>query len=162
MLTDAAGGSGKRIIEKNRLKSILEAAFLEQLKEARNVHTERTAILARGYGEFLAHPGPAPFCEDMVLVFIPEMSQCRQDRIRCRLAKTAQGARANHPCKLIERLELLRRSVPIGDRIQYSQGLVEPHPARHTLSARFRMREFNEVSRDIDHAIVFIHHDHSA
>ena len=106
---------------------------------------------------------PAPSCQDMVLVFVAEVPEGCQDRIRGRLPETAYREHARimrASSSSVSRC--LFRPTPIGDRIENPQCLIEPDSAGHALSARFRVSEFNEVSRYIHHAIVFIHHHHSA
>ena len=47
-------------------------------------------------------------------------------------------------------------------RFRMRSDLFKPDPAGNALAARFRMRELDEVARDVDHAVVFVHHHHAA
>ncbi len=51
---------------------------------------------------------------------------------------------------------------PSGDAVQDAQFFVQAHAAGNTFATRFRIRELDEVAGNIDHAVVFVHHDHAA
>ncbi len=47
VLAHTPGGRGQGIVEHYRLERVVQPAFLKELQEARNVHVQRTAVLAR-------------------------------------------------------------------------------------------------------------------
>jgi hypothetical protein len=47
MLADAASGGRQRIIQNHGFECFFEAVFLVKLKEPRNIHVQRTTVLAR-------------------------------------------------------------------------------------------------------------------
>ena len=57
MLADAPGRAGQRIVQNHRLERILHPAFLIELEEARDVHVQRTAVLAGGESQLRADAG---------------------------------------------------------------------------------------------------------
>src|SRR5579872_1830390 len=49
-----------------------------------------------------------------------------------------------------------------GHTVQNAQALVQPDPAGYAFATRLGVSELDEIAGDVDHAIVFIHHDHAA
>src|SRR5579872_5404330 len=49
-----------------------------------------------------------------------------------------------------------------GHTVQNAQALVQPDPAGDAFATRLGVSELDEIAGDVDHAIVFIHHDHAA
>ncbi len=90
MLADAARGGRQRIVEHHQLEGVIEPVFLEQLEVAGDVHVEGTGILARREHQRLADARPASPLADVFFVFVAEISQRGQRRIRRRLAESAQ------------------------------------------------------------------------
>ena len=112
MLADAAGGSRQRIVHDDRFEGVGQAAFLVELQEARDVHVQRTAVLARRQGQILAHAGVAALRPDMVLELVAEMAQRGQDRVRAPTGR-ARTARCRGSCGPVRRV---RRDPPRGPR----------------------------------------------
>src|SRR5689334_11446252 len=90
------------------------------------------------------------------------MTKCRQNRIRSGLAQSAEGAFANVVAKLVEEIEMSRRTPTGGDLVQNTQALIKSDTTGNAFSAGFRMRELYEIASHVDHAVVFIHHHHPA
>src|ERR1700756_3491976 len=57
---------------------------------------------------------------------------------------------------------MMRSSCPFGDAIQNTHAFIQSDPARNAFSAGLRVGELDEVTGDINHAVVFVHHDHAA
>src|ERR1700752_3665843 len=57
---------------------------------------------------------------------------------------------------------MMRSSCPFGDAIQNTHAFIQSDPARNAFSAGLRVSELDEVTGDINHAVVFVHHDHAA
>ncbi len=53
-------------------------------------------------------------------------------------------------------------AVAFGDGVEDAERFVEAHAAWDALAAGLRVRELDEVAGDIDHAVVFVEHDHAA
>ena len=162
MLTNAARRSRQRIVHDDRFKRVLEPAFLVELEEARDVHVQRTAVLARRQRQVLTDAGAAALGLDVVLEFVVEVAQRGEDRIRRSLAEPAQRRVADHPGEFVQLGEVLLAAFALGDARQRAQRLVEADPARRALAARLGAGELDEVAGDVDHAIVVVHHHHAA
>ena len=130
MLTNASGRGRQWVIHDDRFERIRQASLLIELQEARNVHVERTAVLARCKREILTHAGPAALGADVVLEFVAEMAQRSQHRVRCRLAEPAERGVADHPAQFVEFGEILLATLTFGDARQGAQRLVETDAAR--------------------------------
>ena len=123
---------------------------------------ERAGVLARRERQVLAHAGPAPLRDDVVLELVAEVAQGREHRVRRALAEPAERRVADHPAQLVERLEVLVGRLAVREAVEDPQRLVEADPARDALAAALRVGELDEVAGDVDHAVVFVHDDHAA
>ncbi len=109
MLADAARGCGQRVVENHGLECVFEAAFLEELEEARNVHAQRATVFAGREGEFLADAGAAAMGDDVVFVLFAEVADGGEHGIGRGLAEAAERTLANHAAKLVEQRQVARR-----------------------------------------------------
>ena len=123
---------------------------------------QRTTVLAGRKRKLFAHAGLASPRHNVVLELGAEVAQRGQHRIRRRLSQAAQRALAYVTAQLIKQLQVMHRARAFGHAIQNPQGLIQSHPARNAFAARLGMRELDEVSLHVHHAVVFVHHNHAA
>src|SRR5215467_2824406 len=95
MLAYAASRGRKWIIENDREECFLQAAFLEQLQEARNVHVEGAAVLTGRKRQLLADSCGATVAHNVIFEFIAEVAKRSQHGIGRRLAESAERAIAD-------------------------------------------------------------------
>ena len=139
MLADAAGGCGQRVVEHDGFERVFEAAFLEEFKEARNVHAQRATVFAGRQRKLLADSGAAAMGEDVVLVLFAEVADSGEHRIGRGLAEAAERTFADHAAKFVEQCQdapSFRRPLVIALRMR--SALFEPDSARHALCRRIR------------------------
>ena len=162
MLADPAGRGRQRIVHDHGQEGVVEPPLLVELEEARDVHVQRAAVLARRQDEVLADAGAAALGPDVVLELVVEMAQRGEERVRRGLPERAERRVADHPPELVEVGEILLAPLALGDAGEDAQRLVQPDPAGRALAAGFGAGELDEVAGDVDHAIVFVHHHHAA
>ena len=162
MLADAARRGGQGIVEDHRLEGVVETARAVEREEARNVHAQRTTVLAGRQRQLLADAGAAAMRDNVVFVLVAEVANGGEHGVGRGLAEGAERTVANHAAKLIEKIEMLRCAAAGGDGVENAQGLVEADAARDAFAAGLGVREFDEVAGDVDHAVVFVHDDHAA
>src|SRR5579864_8252094 len=49
----------------------------------------------------------------------------------------------------------------LGDTVQNPKAFVQTYATRDALAAGFRVGELDKVAGNVDHAVVFVHHDHA-
>ena len=162
MLAHPARGRRQRIVHDDGEKRVLQPVLFVQLQEPRNVHVQRATVFAGRKRQFFAHAGLAAPRHDVVLELVTEMPQRGQYRIGRGLAQSAQRAIANVAAEFVEEVEVLRRARAFGDAVQNAQRFVQSNAAGNALAAGFGVGEFDEVTRHVHHAVVFIHHHHAA
>ena len=162
MLADTAGGGRQRVVHDDRFERVLQPPFLVQLQEARDVHVQRTTVLARRERQTLANAGAAALRADVVLEFVAEVAQRGQHGVGRGLAETAERGVADHPAQFVEFVQVLLTAFAFGDAREGAQRLVQSDPAGHAFAAGFGAGELDEVAGDVDHAVVFVHHHHAA
>src|SRR5271155_5020750 len=57
---------------------------------------------------------------------------------------------------------MVHASGAVGNAGQNAQTFVQPDAARNAFAARLRVGELHEVTGDVNHAVVFVHHHHAA
>ena len=162
VLAHASGRSRQRVVEDDAEEGLLQPVLLVELQEARDVHVQRARVLAWAQGEVLADTGAATLGQHVVLELVPEVAQAGEHRVGRTLAQPAERHVAGHAAELVELVEVLQRGRAVGEAVEHREGLVEAHAAGHALAARLGVGELHEVARDVDHAVVFVHHDHAA
>ena len=162
MLADAPRRGGQRIVEDHGHERIFQPVLLIELQEARNVHVQRATVFAGRERQFLAHAGRAAPRENVIFKLVAEVPHGGEHRIGRRLSQAAERAVANVAAQFVQEFEMMRRARAFGDAIQNAQALVQADAAGDAFAARFRVRELDEVAGDVDHAVVFVHHDHAA
>ena len=138
MLADAAGGSRQRIVHDDRFERVRQTPFLVQLQEARNVHVQRTTVLARRQCQTLTNAGVAALLSNVVLEFVAKVAQRGKHGVRGGLAETAERRVADHPSQFVQFVQVLLTAFAFGDAREGAQGLVQSHPARRAFAAGFQ------------------------
>ena len=137
-------------------------SFLVELQEARNVHVQRTTVLARRQCQILTNAGVAALLADVVLEFVAEVAQRGQHGVGRGLAETAERRVADHPSQFVEFVQVLLAAFAFGDAREGAQRLVQSDAARRAVAAGFGAGELDEIAGDVDHAVVVVHHHHAA
>ena len=162
ILADAARGGRQGIIEQHQLEGVVEPVFLEQLEVAGDVHVQRAGVLAGREHQRLANARPASPLADVFFVFVAEISERGQRRVRRGLAESAQRGGFHGGAKLRERLQVGLGASAFGDARENFQKLRRAEPARCTLAATFLGGEGEEIARQVHHAGVLVHDNHAA
>jgi len=89
-VANASHAAGKRVVAQGRLERVLDAALLEHCQVCRDVHVQRTGVLAKSLEQALAYAGFAALLYDMALVFVAEVLERGEHRICRRLAESAE------------------------------------------------------------------------
>ena len=110
----------------------------------------------------LALSRPAPAVPDVFQIFIVEMTESGQDRIRGSLAQTAEGSVLDHLPEGRERLEILFGASAIRYLVQRLQKPLVAYTARRTFPARFLYGEIQIEPCDGNHTVILIHYYHSS
>ena len=99
-------GSGLSIT--TDLERVLEPALLVELQEARDVHVQRAAVLARRERQVLAHAGAAALGADVVLELVAEVAHAWSAAgLGARLPQAAERGVADHAAQFVEAVEIL-------------------------------------------------------
>ena len=106
VLADAAGGGGQRVVHHHGFERLLDAAFLVELQEARDVHVQRATVLARRQRQVVAHAGAAAFGADVVLELVAEVAHGGQQRVGRGLSEAAERGVADHAPHLVEAVQI--------------------------------------------------------
>ena len=102
------------------------------------------------------------FFTDMGFIFIPEIAQRGQHRVRGGLSQTAQGRVLHDIGPPFQGWDVILLAFSVADAGQHFQHFLGSHPAGSTLAAGFLHAEFHEESCHVHHAFVVIHDDHAA
>ncbi|MPM34779.1 hypothetical protein SDC9_81366 [bioreactor metagenome] len=97
----------------------------------------------------------------MGVVFIPEIAQGGEYRIRCRLAQAAQRTHPDGVCQLFQQLDGLGGPAPFDDIVQQGQHLFGALPAGNAFAAGFILDKLHKKPCDFYHAGLLVH-DHQA
>src|SRR5207248_2339436 len=112
--------------------------------------------------QFAADLRWAPFLPDVRDVFVLEVAQSREHRVRRSLTQPAQGSVLYHPAAILEQLEIRLFAFALRDPVEDCLQLLGSFAARKALSAGLFFQELHEIAGEIDHAGVFIHDHHAA
>ena len=107
MLAHAPGGAGQRIVQDHGLEGVLQPALLVELQEARNVHVQRTTVLAGRQRQFLADARLAALRDDVVFELLAEVPHGGEHRVGRGLAQAAQRAVADVAAQLVQGFQVL-------------------------------------------------------
>ena len=99
---------------------------------------------------------------DVVLVFLAEIADGAQDRIRGRLAEAAEGGVLDDGRHLLEELDVALLALALGDVRQDLQHPLGPLAAGGALAAGFILAEVHEEAGHVDGAGVLVHDDQAA
>jgi hypothetical protein len=106
MLANAASGRGQRVVENDGFERIFDAFFPAEFEESRNIHSQGTAVFARGERQLLADTCTTSVLEDVIFVFFAEVSNRGEDWIRRGLAQPAKRTLANHTGEFVQKCKI--------------------------------------------------------
>ena len=95
-------------------------------------------------------------------IFVSVVSQRAEDRIRRRLAESAESGSLDILCQSLETVDIFQFASSLRNLCQNLQHSLRTDSARRTLSAGFIHGEFQEEFCDVDHTVIFVHDDQSA
>src|SRR5208337_2935491 len=110
--------------------------------------------------EVFAYACLAPFLIYMGFIFLSEVFDCRQYRVRRGLAQTAERSGDDITRKVLQELDIPFGATSLCDVFQDVIHDGSADPAWRALSAGFFDREFEEELSDADHAVEVVHNDH--
>jgi len=96
------------------------------LQEARDVHVQRAGVLARRQRQVLADAGMTPLRPDVILEFVAEMAQRREDRVGGGLAEPAQRGVADHLAQFVQFGQVLLAAFALVMRVSVRSALSRP------------------------------------
>ena len=112
--------------------------------------------------QLLADARRAALIPDMRNVFIPEIFQRGQNRIRRRLTQAAERRIADHLAELLKPCQVAHLAFPCDKLFQHLQNALVPDSAGGTFPTGFLDGKIHEKARNIDHAVGFVHDDKPA
>src|SRR5512135_636360 len=128
---------------------------------AGNVYACGTGILTRRLNELLAYAGPAVMLFYVFLIFVPEITECAENRTGSSLPKSAQRGRPGRPGQFFQAFYITHLSFSGGDIREYPEHLPDAFAARNTFAAGLIRKEAEKIPGHINHAGIFIHDDHA-
>jgi hypothetical protein len=124
--------------------------------------TSRTFFLADAVtDQSPANTGRTFLVPNVSNIFITEVFDGTQNRVRSRAAQGAQGTIDDSLGHGLQKFNVTLLSFSITDVMQDFIHPVNPFPAGNTLTAGFKFEEIDEIPRDIDHTGRFIHDNHT-
>ena len=99
---------------------------------------------------------------DVGLVFAAEIFKGGQDRIGRCLSQAAHGCLLNGSGQLLQKLQVLRLPLSLGDTLQYFQHSSGAVAAGKAFTAGFIADKVHEIPRCIHHTGILIHDNESA
>ena len=127
--------------------------------ETGHVHPCRTCVRARRLHQGRAHTGGTFLVPDVRNVFIAEMPDGGQHRVRRRLPQAAQRGILDLVAEIDQPLDVTFFAFAFADAVEDLQHALGAHAARHALAARLVLDKVQEVARHVDHAGVLVHDD---
>ena len=104
----------------------------------------------------------APLIADMLLVFIAELTDRREHRKRCTLAKSAQRHTLDHIAELLQLINITHLTLAGDDSLQNLQHTLRPLAARYAFATRLTLCKAHEEAGYLYHAGMLIHDNKSA
>ena len=104
-----------------------------------------------------AMPSRAALFFNMRLILIPEIFNCRKNRVGGRLSKAAKSTIFDSICQLFQLFDIPFLALAFCNALQDLQHTLSANAARRTLSAGFIRGKFQEEARYIHHAVILIH-----
>ncbi len=138
------------------------AACGHQGEVGRNVHFARTAVGTGGDEQWLAHPGRTALLAHVRQVFVAEILDRGEHRVRRGLAQAAQRAPLNRRAQRFELLYALLGAATFANIVEDQLHLARAEAARDAFSARLVLGEGHEIAREVDHAGGVVHDDEAA
>jgi hypothetical protein len=90
MVANTTADRNERIAPPDYICRFIELALSGKRQIFRNIHTRRTRMLARCPDQTFTNCRPAGLQNNVLLILVPEMTQCGKDRIRGCLSKAAK------------------------------------------------------------------------
>ena len=112
--------------------------------------------------QWLALMGAALLLPDVLHILVVEVVEGRQYRVGRCLAKSAQRCVLDDASHFLEHLQIVHRAFTIGDAVQDLQHPFIADTTGDTFSARLTHGKLQIELGDGDHAVVLVHHNHSA
>ncbi len=162
MITDPAADGGEWICLHHDPIGVVKSLRANKRHILRNIHLDRTRVLARRFKEGRAHAGRTVFISDMRLVFISEVSDGAQNGIGGGLTESTQCRVLDDIGHLHESLDVSLAASPLADIGEDFQHPFCSLAAGGTLAAGFILAEVHEETRHIDWAHVLVHDDKTA
>ncbi len=162
MRADPAADTRERIGLIDKRDRLLIAPLSHQREVTRDILADRAGIDALRFVKLYAHTGRASLVEDMILVFMAKVFQCREHRVGGGSTQSAERGISCRLGELHEKPDVALPSLSFADPGQNLEHLPDALAAWGAFAARFGGKEIEKILRDIDHAGVFIHHDHAA
>src|SRR3990172_7334489 len=97
----------------------------------------------------------------MRFVFIPEILQRAQDRVRGCLAQTTKRSSLDIIREVLKQLHVSFPAFARGYPFEYFKQPLCTYPAGHAFAAGFVLGELEKELRYVDHAVVFVEYDHA-
>ncbi len=123
---------------------------------------QRAAVFTQRREQRLTGAGMAPFFPDMFLILMPEVFQCGHDWIGGCLPKRTKRRIFDHTAKQFKHGQIGSSTLPPGDAGEDGKRLCQSFTARGAFATRLPGIEFEKVAGHIHHAVVLIHHHHTA
>ena len=109
-----------------------------------------------------ANAGRALFLINVSMVFIPEITQGSEHRVRSGLTQTAQRSQGNGFSQVFKKSQFRGRAAALGDISHDFKHTVNAHAAGYAFATGFVLEKRQEVPGNINHALTLIHHHHTA
>ncbi len=159
---DPSAYQGEGVALPMDLKGLGVLALADQRHVAGNVHASGAGVGAGSPDEVLACSCRAVLVQNVSLELIAKVTQGRLDWTGCELAQRAQRVVLHATCQLLNEGDVLHGALALGDAGQHLQQSPAADSTRHTLAAGFGRGELEEELGKLDHAGIFVHHNHAA
>ena len=161
-MTDTTHGSRKWIVPERQFKRVLDPSLLQKGEITGNVHVERAGVFAQRLEEAFTNPGLTAFFVNMHEIFVTEILECGEYRIRRGLAQTAKRRVSYRESNTFEIVEIFTTRPSFRNVGENPEHLGESFPAGRALAARFGRGKTDKVPGYVHHAVFLVHHHHAA
>ena len=112
--------------------------------------------------QLAANAGGTTFLHDVRQVFVAEIAQRGEHRVRRRLAQPAQAGVADNRRQRLEFFDVGQFGLAGANPVQNVEHLARADAAGRAFPARLVTAEFHEKPRNVHHARILVHHHHAA
>ena len=134
----------------------------DQRYESGYVDSGRTGALTGCSDQPGAYAGLTVFVADVFCIFLPEVADCRENRVRGGLPQPAEGGVFNLLAQFDQAFNIAFLTVTFGDTGENFEHPFGSDAAGSTLSAGLFLHEFEKVAGYVDHTGVVVHYNQSA